>query len=243
MPRRFSSYRLRGPVLLSLGLLTVGVSSLYSSEEPPANDSAPPAQKAKETRQEEEGTATEKAPWATEPAAFKVTPTETPREIPQSIPPEVLRQRPTELPPEALRTRPTEPPDPSTLPDEEEIQRQLELLDQFLSLPTDQLARIRRMVEQLERMTPEERHQLRTRLAEFRRLQPVLKRELTANIETVPPADRELLRQRWLQMSAEARKEESERIASMQENERKSYYRDLITDLRKAKETASNPDD
>lgn len=79
-----------------------------------------------------------------------------PTEPPPALSPEVLANRPTQPPP-------TEPPEAA--PDPAELLAQLELLQEFLNLSPAELERVRNTITMIERLSPEERAQMRIRLA------------------------------------------------------------------------------
>lgn len=69
---------------------------------------------------------------------------------------------------------------------------EMAVLDRLLAMPSDQLARVRHAVEQIEAMDPEEREALRDRLNAFRK---------------ISPEDRQKMREKWRNMTSEERHE------------------------------------
>ena len=111
---------------------------------------------------------------------------------PPGPPPGLQRRPPGERPsgpppplPEELRKGP--PTDvPTHLPNPEELREHFALLQRFLELPPERLARIRESIERIERL-PEERKQMM--LEHIRRAQPVAPRKVLVSPLTEVPAE------------------------------------------------------
>lgn len=69
---------------------------------------------------------------------------------------------------------------------------EMAVLDRILAMPPDQLARVRRAIEQIEGMEPEEREAIRARLWDFRQ---------------ISPEERHKMREKWKELSPEERRE------------------------------------
>jgi hypothetical protein len=69
---------------------------------------------------------------------------------------------------------------------------EMAVLDHILAMPPDQLARVRRAIEQIEGMEPKEREAIRARLRDFRQ---------------ISPEERHKMREKWKELSPEERRE------------------------------------
>lgn len=89
------------------------------------------------------------------------------------------------------------------------------VLDRLLSMPPDQLARVRRALERIEAMTPEEREELRERLRDFRSISPDQRQEIRERWRTMTPEERreharEARERRWEEVLNEKNPDEDE---------------------------------
>ena len=100
-------------------------------------------------------------------------------------------------------------------------------LERFISLPSERLSSIRRTIERIERMTPEEKDRLRKELHQFRQLRPEMRHEISKSFDSMPIAEKRFMRQHWLQMTPADRTRERRKMESMTAEERRDYYRSM----------------
>jgi len=123
---------------------------------------------------------------------------------------------PPPFPKELLNRVPPAPP--PGLPDENELRGQLRQLEELLSLPAENLKRMRETIEMLERMSPEQRESLRLRLLKFKELSPALTREIDQLAPLLPESDRRMFRDYWISLTEEQRAAARERLAQLDTN-------------------------
>lgn len=122
------------------------------------------------------------------------------------------------------------PPPPQNPPPKDQRERieKLVLLDKFLGLPDEKLALMRRTIERIEQMTPEQRAELRERIQYFRKLKPEQQTEIKQNLSSMSWHERRALQEKWLSMSTEQQISERERLQMMTPDERHQYFRKVI---------------
>ena len=106
--------------------------------------------------------------------------------------------------PDYIRNAP--PPElPKNLPDAEELQRQFVLLEEFLELPPEELARIRKTIERIEAMDPARREEMRRTLRMIRNLDPQEQLFLREVSNHAAESLRPELEDRWRQLLPDRR--------------------------------------
>ncbi len=124
-------------------------------------------------------------------------------------------------------------PDPSHLsPADRKRMRDMVMLDRLLSLPPERLSHMRTTIERIERMSDDEKHDLREKIREFKRLNPNQRTRLHRQWEGIPKETRSLLRQHWQDMSQEDRRAERLKLQHMNPQERRKYHHELLMRLR-----------
>lgn len=151
------------------------------------------------------------------------SPTETSGQALQPPPP------PPALPEEILRTRPPGPP--PAPPDESALREQMQLLDQFLQLPPEKLARMRQTIELIERMEEEERELLRIRIRQFTEMTPELRAELRQIGEALPMPSRQIFSQYWLSLKEPQRESWRSRLKDLDAADRAEMLRPAIEEF------------
>lgn len=149
---------------------------------------------------------------------------------PSQPPPPPPRQAPPPLPPEVLAQRPTEPP--PGMPDPTELREQLALLYEFLSAPPEKLEKMRRTIELIESMSPENREFLRMRLVKLQEDAPALEAEIAEYAAKLEKEDQTLARRYWLSLRADEREAEREKLDQMQKDERTGYLAAQVESFR-----------
>lgn len=145
---------------------------------------------------------------------------QTPRSLPSDLPP-----RP-EIPAEVLSSQPKAPPPeapPTTIPDSSELYAQLELLYDFLNLSPQHLQRISRTIALIERLSPEERTQMRKRLE---RMQLDLGgiEEALAPFSSYLAGQAQLdFRRFWISMPPSERRRLTDQLATLEASERPDW--------------------
>ena len=149
---------------------------------------------------------------------------------------------PPTLPPEVLQTRPSAPPDLSTLPDPSLVLEQFRQLEQLLALPPEQLTRMRRTIESLERMNPSERTILLEKVRQFLSMHPELQADLARSAGRLSSTEKALLRQYWLGLTPEEREAQRRALHGLGPEQRREWERKILERLRpRAPETAPVP--
>ncbi|MDX2110182.1 MAG: DUF3106 domain-containing protein [Verrucomicrobiota bacterium] len=150
--------------------------------------------------------------------------------------PSAVPSKPTTLPPAGLSEAilKNKPPAPPTMapPDIGQLRERLELLNEFLALPPEKLARIRQTVESIEKMSPEEREKLSKAVGQFFKMHPDQQQSLARRFEKLTPADRELIREHWLKLSPQERDAERQRLQQLTPSERTAFELELVAKLR-----------
>ncbi|MCC5838787.1 MAG: DUF3106 domain-containing protein [Opitutales bacterium] len=136
---------------------------------------------------------------------------------------------PPALPDEILRTRPPGPP--PAPPDESALREQMQLLDQFLQLPPEKLARMRQTIEMIERMEEEERELLRIRIRQFTEMTPELRSELRQMGEALPMSSRQVFGQYWLSLNESQREDWRSRLKDLNAADRAEKLRPAIEEF------------
>lgn len=145
---------------------------------------------------------------------------------PAGTPPPPPREAPPPLPPEVLAQRPSAPP--PGLPDPTELREQLALLYELLSAPPEKLAQMRKTIEMIEDMSPEDREFLRMRLVQLQEDAPELQAEIAAYAEGLDEEHRDLARRYWLSLRKEEREAERKKLDRMEPAEQTAYLRKRI---------------
>jgi hypothetical protein len=142
-----------------------------------------------------------------------------PREVPPALPEGIMATKPTTLPPSPP---PDEPPDPTAL------FAQLELLQEFLSLSPDELRKIQGTIALIERLSPEERSQMRRRLAQLKLDLRHLDGELDPFAAHLEATAREDFRRFWISLPPSERMRLQSRFASLPASERGAWVRQRL---------------
>jgi len=111
--------------------------------------------------------------------------------------------------------------------------QEMTMLDRFLKLPPDNLRRIRQTIEKIENMSSEEKENLRNQLQAYKRLHPRQQEDLRNRFDHIPSENRAIMRQRWLQMTADERIAERRKVQQLSPEERREFHRNIIHNARK----------
>ncbi len=109
----------------------------------------------------------------------------------------------------------------------------LEVLEKYLSMSPEKLARIRGVIERIEQMSPEEKAEMRARIHEMRAMDPDRRQRYMKYQEEISWEDHMILRQYFGSLSREERRAMREALRDMNEDERRAH-RDAT--IAKAKE-------
>ena len=119
--------------------------------------------------------------------------------------------------------------------------REMALLDHLLSMPPERLFHLRRTIERVEGMSPEEREELRRKVREFRHLRPSDRVRMIRNWEELPQETRTLLRRHWEALSHQDRRARRLQLESMEKRERIKYHKELIHRLQAESKGKKSP--
>ncbi|MFP4157847.1 MAG: DUF3106 domain-containing protein [Opitutales bacterium] len=89
------------------------------------------------------------------------------------------------------------------------------MLMHLLQMDDAELSNLRKAVERIEAMSPEERARMRKRLGQLNKMSPERRQALRQAFEAVPPEKREAMHQRWKQMSPEDRRSWRRKLRGM----------------------------
>lgn len=129
---------------------------------------------------------------------------------------------PPELPAEVRLHIPPSPPSQDR-PDGSGLQAQLELLHEFLTLPPEQLQRIRHAVHLIERLSPEERESMRLRIARMRSEAPEVAGEAESYSRSLDPSAKAKFKRFWLSLPREERQQLKEQWAAIPDEDRDQW--------------------
>ncbi|NBD38803.1 MAG: hypothetical protein GVY10_09560 [Verrucomicrobia bacterium] len=139
----------------------------------------------------------------------------------QAPPPPQDLPAPPPLPPELKNSKPEGPP--PDLPDPSELKRQLEQLEELLSMSPQRLQRLRQTIAFIAKMPDEEREAMRIRIRQITETSPELTREINQLEGWLPPSLHSDLSQFWLAATPDQRQGVRDRLAAL-ENEEKAAY-------------------
>ena len=111
--------------------------------------------------------------------------------------------------------------------------REMRNLERFLMLPQEKLAEMRRTIETIEKMSPEERDAMRRRIQEYREMHPNMRRHMKKSLSDIPPGDHRILRRHFFLLTPEQRKAEHNKINKMTLEKRRAYYIEVIEQMRR----------
>lgn len=135
-----------------------------------------------------------------------------PPQLPQNLP------EPPKLPEDLRQSAPVAPPD--DLPDPSDLTRQLEQLDELLSLDPDELQRLRQTIEFIENMPEAQREAMRIRLRQVTQMTPQLRAEIQELAGLLPKKQHNNLSQFWLAASSDKRKELRQKLDPLSHDKR-----------------------
>lgn len=144
---------------------------------------------------------------------------------PPPPPPEDL-PTPPPLPPELKDKKPEGPP--PDLPDPSELKRQLEQLEELLSMSPQRLQRLRQTIAFIAKMPDEEREAMRIRIRQITETNPELAREIDQLGEWLPSSLHSDLSQFWLAATPDKRQVVRDRLASLENEEKAAYLKETV---------------
>lgn len=124
-------------------------------------------------------------------------------------------------------------------------QEQLEVIEQFIDMPPAKIASIRRMLEHIEEMSPEQRQAFKAKIQQLRAMPSEKRRKLFKDFRSIPVEQRMVMRRYFQSLPPEERKDARRKFKSMQPEARKQY---IATIMEKAgtlsdSELTSRPDE
>lgn len=134
---------------------------------------------------------------------------------------EVPNIQPPPLPEELLRSKPTPPTE--NVPDSMELFAKLEQFSELVSLSPEQLTQLRMTIEFIERMTPEERELMRSKLLRITQSTQLRKLELRGLLPLVKPSMHSDLTQFWMTASEEDRKSIQQELGKLSGDKKAEY--------------------
>ena len=104
------------------------------------------------------------------------------------------------------------------------VQHETRMLKHFLKMELASLVNLRRTIERIERMTPEEKEKLRERIGELEQMRPERVKAMRERFESIPREKREAMRQRWLELPPEERQKWHQKLRAMSTEERQEVF-------------------
>jgi hypothetical protein len=130
------------------------------------------------------------------------------------------------LPPGVLENRPTEPP--PGLADPETRNEQFRQLYKLLSMSSEELTRTRQTIEMIEKMSPDQREFMRTRLMQMQEDAPAIRAEILEYAAEMNASYRGQASDYWLALRPEERKEERARMDALAGEELVQYLTERL---------------
>ncbi|MEN8725485.1 MAG: DUF3106 domain-containing protein [Lentimonas sp.] len=103
--------------------------------------------------------------------------------------------------------------------------RESRLLQHFLEMDSKELANLRLTVERIEKMTPEEKQKLSSRIGKMQKMDPKRIEQMREKYQAIPEEARKNMRQRWLSMSPEEREAWRKKLTEMSHEERGEVFK------------------
>lgn len=101
------------------------------------------------------------------------------------------------------------------------------ILERFLHMSPDKIAKMRAFLDKLESMTPEQKAELVAQFREMRRMSETRRQALLEQMKQLSPEERAGAMRHFFNLSPEARAAEQEKIRQMSPEERTAYLREL----------------
>jgi len=153
---------------------------------------------------------------------------------PTMVPPPPPDIKPPALPPDMRPPRFEREGMPKAGPEMDESGRnEMAMIERFLSMPPETLAKIRRTLERIEAMSTEEKEQLLERVRDFRRMDEKRRRDLMSQFRGMDRGQGRVLARHLFSMPAEDREAEIKKIRAMEPDERRAYMQALRDEFQK----------
>ena len=101
---------------------------------------------------------------------------------------------------------------------------QSRMLQHLLEMDSKELANLRLTIERIEKMTPEEKGQLRQRISKMHQMDPKRIEAMREKYKAIPEETRKNMRKRWMSMSTEERAEWRQKLSEMSPEERSAVF-------------------
>ncbi len=113
-------------------------------------------------------------------------------------------------------------------------------MERFLSMPSDRIREVVKVMEKIADMPEEERLQLRDKLRDFRLMNEEKRRALFYEFQNTSPRNRDMVRRYFSSLEKEDQKKIRENFSGMKGQERVAFHLEM---LEKAKEAGIAPDE
>lgn len=104
-------------------------------------------------------------------------------------------------------------------------QHQSRLLIHLLKMDAAEITELRRTLERIEGMSPEEKQALEERVQRLHKMPTDAAQKLHQGLQSIPPEEREAMHQRWREMSPEQRKAWRQRMNALNPEQRLEQIR------------------
>lgn len=98
------------------------------------------------------------------------------------------------------------------------------LLQHLLEMDDQGLADLRATIERIEKMSPEEKKQIKQRIGKMRKMDPQRVEALREKYKAIPPEDRKAMHERWSNLSSEERDAWRKKLTKMSHEERSAIF-------------------
>ena len=115
-------------------------------------------------------------------------------------------------------------------------------VERILNMPPEHLHRMRRTIENIERMSPVEKEKLQQRLRRFLHMPEHERSQILQRWNGVPHTNRMRLRQHWSHLTPKEREQERIKIQGLDPKERRDYLRGLFQPSRLPTTPTEKPD-
>jgi len=105
---------------------------------------------------------------------------------------------------------------------------QLQIIEQFIDMPPERIARIRRMLEHIENMTPEERQRFKANIQALKAMPLEKRSKLFNDLRMLPTAQKVAIRRYLRSLPAAKRQETRHKFRSMSAQERKLFIEKIL---------------
>ncbi|MGJ8652479.1 MAG: DUF3106 domain-containing protein [Opitutaceae bacterium] len=98
------------------------------------------------------------------------------------------------------------------------------LLQDLLDMDDQGLANLRATIQRIEKMSPEEKAQIKQRIGKMRNMDPERVEAMREKYKSIPPEQRKAMHERWSKLTSEERDAWREKLTNMSHEERSAVF-------------------